>query len=114
MPSLVADTKRGLDLVQQDASVSLKILQDVQKQLRAQTSSVLEHDKKVRQLLFGLGDPHDRIRQWEKQVVQTELDNNTREGKELAGASAIGARLTDVLTTIASSTNGLKLAALRL
>jgi hypothetical protein len=114
VPALVADAKRGLDLVQQDVSVSLKILQDAQKQLRAQASSVLDYDKKVRQLLSSLGDPQDRIRQWEKQVVQTELDNNTREAKELAGASAIGARLADALTTIANSTKGLQLAALGL
>jgi hypothetical protein len=114
VPSLVADAKSGLDLVQRDISVSLKILQDEQKLLRAHMSAVLEYGKGVRQLLQAVGDPQDRIGQWQKQVVQTELDNNTREAKELTGATAIGMRLAGTLTTMANSIKDLQLAALGL
>ena len=107
-PALVADLKSGLDLIQRDVSVTSTILQKEQELLRARTSSALEHGKRVRQLLRAVGDPQDRIGRWQKEVAQTELDNNAREARELTGTTAIATRLASTVTAIANWTTGLQ------
>lgn len=112
--SLLASTKQGLDILQQDVFLSVAMAKNNHRGLSAQASSVLEHDKKVRQLLAGLGNPQDRIKDWEKQLIETELDNNTTEAKELATVSSLGARIASVLTTIGNATKTLQLVAIGL
>jgi ankyrin repeat protein len=107
--SLLVSTKQGLSLLQQDVFLSAKMLKNSEKGLSAHTSSVLGYDKKVRQLLADVDDPQEQIKKWEKQLMETQLANNSSEAKELATVSSLGARIARVLTTIGTATKTLQL-----
>ncbi len=109
--SALAGTKQGLDLLLQDLAVSAERLRISRDQLGGHAAALLQFDKKVRQLLTFLGDPQDRIRKWEKQVVQTELDNNTRAARELANVVALEERNENALAALVNATKTLQLVA---
>lgn len=106
---LLSSTTQGLNLVQQDTMVSAKTLNESEKSLSVQTSSVLDYDKKIRQVLANLGNPQNRVEKWKKQLVETDLDNNTKEAKGLATVSLLGSRIAGVLITIGNTTKALQL-----
>ncbi|GEM_PF-5591757 len=109
--SMVTSTKQGLDLLLQKVSASAKMVKNTQNGLDAETSALLKYDKQLRQLRAFVGDPKDRIEKWEKQVIETELDNNTGEAKELARVSSLEARMASVLMKIDNATKTLQLVA---
>ena len=109
--SMVTSTKQGLDILLEKVSASAKMHENTQSVLDKETSALLKYDKQLRQLRAFGGDPKDRIEEWEKQVIDTELDNNTKEAKEVATVSSLEGRMASVLTKIDNATKALQLAA---
>jgi len=100
---IIASTKEGIDTVQEGVSVSRQALKIAQDSLSAERSADLKFNKEFRQMLAFTGDPQDSIKKWEKQVIQTELENSDKEDEELAQASALGIRIAGTLTVEAGA-----------
>jgi hypothetical protein len=109
--SMVTRTKQGLDILLEKVSASAKMLEITKNGLDAETSAFMKWEKQLRQLRAFAGDPKDRIEKWENQVIETQLDINTKEAKEVATVSSLEARMASVLTKFDNATKALLAAA---
>jgi hypothetical protein len=107
--SLLSRTKEGLGLLQRDLTLSAEQLKFSRNKLSDLTIASRQYDRKVRQLVAFIGDPQDRIKQWEKQVAQTEVDNNSKEATELANVAALDARIENAIAALENATKSLQL-----
>jgi len=89
--------RKGIVIVDQHLWKSTDQLTALGKRLADYTAASLDYGKQVQELSDGLGTPADRIKQWEKEVMQTELQNTAKEEKQLKEARSLAGRLAHVV-----------------
>lgn len=64
------------------------------------TASLKDHDREVRALLSGIGSSGDRLKQFERMMVETELERIEMEKRHLVALGRFGARMSDIIEKI--------------
>jgi len=101
--SRIRDAYDLLLLLQKNLANSAKALANLQTVMTEHSRTLKDHDRKVSALLAELGSPQDRVRQFEKEVVKTELANNRLQAKYLGLVASHAVRLSDMLMKIAET-----------
>ncbi len=109
MSTDVRRTRESLSLFQQRIVLLGKEIGVRRDELTGYGKTLIDHDKKLRELLASVGDPVDPMKRWDKEVIITELKNNATEARHLAKLSVLGAKMIDPLLNVGKATEALQL-----
>jgi chromosome segregation ATPase len=99
----ILDALKLLELLQNDLVVSAKLLVALKTTISSHADTLKEYERKVQELLAGLGSPHDQLKRWQRELVRSTLSQNRIQAQHLAIIATDGARLSDILGKMGST-----------
>jgi hypothetical protein len=93
----------GLTLLVRSLQLRQQQLKNVYAAASRRAAILKDHDREVRALLSGMGPSGDRVKQFERQMVETELRRNDMEKRHLGALTGFAGRMLELIEKTAST-----------